>query len=232
LCPGSWRHPRRGPGDAHGAKKSIGEADFPQDHIEYHSNFIKENAMEYSFCPYCGKSLTLSTIEAKTRLHCQRCGNTLYRNPTIGVAVLLVEDERLLLVRRLGSYEGMWCIPCGHVEWDEEIRAAARREFCEETGLVVDTGPVFAVYSNFHDRQQQTVGVWFWGTRNGGELRPGTDASEAAFFGIDSLPEAMAFPTDLMVCEKLKQLMRSGNLPIWLACHSEDEWTSKHDFSD
>jgi ADP-ribose pyrophosphatase YjhB (NUDIX family) len=44
------------------------------------------------------------------------------------VAVVLVENDQILLVRRLGSYQGMWCIPCGHVEYDEEIRSAARRE--------------------------------------------------------------------------------------------------------
>ena len=135
------------------------------------------------------------------------------------------KNLRVLLVRRLGSYEGMWCIPCGHVEWNEEVRAAARREFREETGLDVAVGPVFAVYSNFHDEQRQTVGVWFLGKIRGGELRPDSDASEVKFFNLQALPEAMAFPTDLMVCDKLKRFMHGGNLNAWLASYPENEWS-------
>ena len=88
----------------------------------------------YQYCPLCSQALTTFHDGERLRRRCENCGWVHYRNPTAGVAVILLHDDELLLGRRRS---GGWCIPCGHVEWDETIKEAARREIHEETGLDV-----------------------------------------------------------------------------------------------
>jgi len=132
-----------------------------------------------------------------------------------------MQEGKLLLVKRSGSYRDMWCIPCGHVEWDEDIRLSAVREFKEETNLDIELGPVFTAHSNFHDRQKQTVGVWFWADSPKGALKPGSDASDAGYFPLDDLPEPMAFPTDRLVCDQLREGLGPGSAPSSMTTYSQ-----------
>jgi ADP-ribose pyrophosphatase YjhB (NUDIX family) len=126
--------------------------------------------------------------------------------------VVLLDQDHVLLGRRArGPYAGRWCIPCGYVEWDEDIRDAARREMLEETGLIVTLGEVCAVHSNFHDPAKQTVGVWFWGDIAGGELCSGDDLDRVDYHPI-ATPPPLAFPTDALVLEMLRQGHKEGSI--------------------
>ena len=165
----------------------------------------------FSYCPKCGARLESRDRGGRQRLVCSACGYVLYRNPAVGVAVVLLEEGRILLGRRSrGPYQGMWCIPCGYVEWGEEVREAARRELLEETGLQVEVGEVYAVHSNFHDPESLTVGIWFRGTVAGGKLEAGDDLDQVGYFSLDTLPEPLAFPTDRLVLDQLGREAGSG----------------------
>jgi len=155
------------------------------------------------FCIRCGTELDPTTVHGEPAWQCPACGYRHFRRPTVGVAVVVVEAGLVLLVQRgYGAKAGLWCIPCGHVGWDEDVRDAAIREIREETGLDVELDGVVAVHSNFWRIERQTVGVWFGGRRVGGELRPGDDAVDARFFSLNNLPE-LAFPTDELVLAQL-----------------------------
>ena len=159
---------------------------------------------EFSYCPHCAAQLGRKSIHGLLRGACEACGFVAWRNPVVGVAVVVREQQKILLGRRSrGKYAGQWCIPCGYVEYHEEVREAAAREFREETGLVVEIGDVLAVHSNFHDPAKHTVGIWFEAVATGGRLQAADDLDAVAFFGAEELPESMAFPTDQMVLSRI-----------------------------
>lgn len=162
---------------------------------------------QFNFCPWCATSLGRSTRGGRERPTCESCGYIQYRNPVVGVAIVLFEHGRLLLGRRAFGQDraGLWCIPCGYVEWGEDIREAARREFLEETGLDVQPGDIFAVHSNFHNPTALTVGIWFRGTVVGGNLEAADDLDLVGFFDPANLPGDLAFPTDVLVISQAQR---------------------------
>ena len=166
----------------------------------------------FSFCPKCGGRLLRRTVKDRMRSVCENCGYVFYANPIVGVAVILqAEGHRVLLGRRssTSTYPGLWCIPCGYVEYDEEVREAACREFWEETGLEVELGPVFTVLSNFHNPETHTVGIWFLAEITGGFLQAGDDLDRVDWFPVGS-PPPLAFPSDCKVLELLKKSLDDG----------------------
>ncbi|MHB1924807.1 MAG: NUDIX domain-containing protein, partial [Acidimicrobiales bacterium] len=58
--------------------------------------------------------------------------------PEICVGAVVVDDERLLMIRRgHGPAAGEWSVPGGRVEVGETLAEAVVREVMEETGLEV-----------------------------------------------------------------------------------------------
>jgi 8-oxo-dGTP diphosphatase len=68
-------------------------------------------------------------------------------NPLVGVGAVIVQDGRVLLIRRgQAPLLGEWSLPGGVLECGETLRQAVIREAREETGLTVETGEMLSVY--------------------------------------------------------------------------------------
>jgi ADP-ribose pyrophosphatase YjhB (NUDIX family) len=154
------------------------------DHHDHHGGSAAAR-----FCPQCGGSLA-APAGPRIPQRCSHCGRLHFRDPKVGVGVV-VHDERgrLLLVRRGVEPEaGKWALPAGFVDAGEDPREAARREAREETGLDVVVGSVIDVYPG-----EPGSGVSFFLSFRaevaGGSLVAGDDATEVGFFDRDDLPD-------------------------------------------
>jgi 8-oxo-dGTP diphosphatase len=160
----------------------------------------------FFYCPKCAGSLKYQEFDGVERLTCISCSNIFYENPIVGVAGILLDDNNEILLgkRKNGTYAGKWCIPCGYLEYHEDIRYGLCREFLEETGLEVEVTGIVEALSNFHDSQNHTVGIWFMVSVTGGSLHAGDDLEEVCFFGLYDVPP-MAFPTDMEIIRILRR---------------------------
>ena len=92
-----------------------------------------------SHCSFCGHRFPGGVGWPRT---CEACANVSYRNPLpVAVLVLPVEDDGVLLVRRVGPPAGL-ALPSGFIEYGERWQDAAAREVADETGVRIDPAAV------------------------------------------------------------------------------------------
>jgi len=82
------------------------------------------------------------------------------RRVRVGIYGLARRDDRVLLVRASehDRYPGTWSLPGGGIDHGEDLDAAVRREFREETGLDVERGELLGV-STRRDPPQPDRGI-------------------------------------------------------------------------
>ena len=136
--------------------------------------------------------------------------------PIVGVGAVIIENGRVLLVRRARPpLLGRWSLPGGVVELGETLRAATEREALEETGFVVQAEEVLEVLDRIVPgengrTQYHYVLVDFLCRKTGGELRAGGDAADVAWAHWEELRKFGLEEPALSVIKKGFEYSRSG----------------------
>ena len=140
--------------------------------------------------------------------------------PIVGVGGVIVDEGKVVLVRR--KYEplkGHWSLPGGMVEIGETLETALIREMREETGLVVDVGPVIEVFDRITRDEDRRVRYHFVLVdyvcrRMEGALRAGSDVDAAIWVDAENLAEYSLTDKATSVIQRGMRLAREAPRPV------------------
>ena len=129
--------------------------------------------------------------------------------PIIGIGAVIVDADRVLLVRRATEpLQGEWSVPGGVLELGEKLQDGVRREVLEETGLHVEPGEVLEVFDSiFRDErgraQYHYVLIDYLCRFVSGEAVAGSDVSDVRWINEAEL-SAMGLR------ESIQRVLRKG----------------------
>jgi len=130
--------------------------------------------------------------------------------PVLGVSTVVQRADAVLLVKRAKSpFRGVWAFPGGRVEFGESLKAAARREVLEETGLEVDIeeqidrAEILQGHETAGVAAHHYVLIVFAARYIGGQPNAGDDAREARWFRAEELRSVETTPDTARILARL-----------------------------
>jgi len=129
------------------------------------------------------------------------------------MAVVIVEQEKILLVQHEKYGRKYWLVPGGGVEFGESLAETGRRELLEETGLEVEIGDLlFIIESIPADGHRHVINYFYTGRLRGGELKLGEDdvLRDVQWHLIEDLPHLVMYPD---VTRELREYLETGMIP-------------------
>ena len=148
------------------------------------------------FCVNCGAALEPRTIEGREIEACPNDSFVLWHDPKVSTAVVVETDGGIVLGRRaIEPGYGLWCLPGGFVNDDEDPALAASRECLEEINAAVEVTGLIGVYHVPKADAPSMVAIAY-GARLAAGARPsaGSEMLEVGVFPPDAVPP-LAFPS-------------------------------------
>ena len=117
------------------------------------------------------------------------------------------KDLKLLLVERgIPPFKGMWALPGGYLQMDEDAIDGAKRELFEETGLRDAYIEQFRTFSAVdRDPRGRVITIAHLALVRISEVKGGDDAAKAQWFPLKDVPQ-LAFDHDMILREAMKAL--------------------------
>lgn len=155
------------------------------------------------YCVNCGAELVPRVIEGRQVEACPNDDFVLWHDPKVTTAVVVEVDGGVLLGRRaIEPGRGLWCLPGGFVNDDEDPWDAAARECLEEICAPVEMTRLIGVYHIPKRTAPSMVGIAYQARLAAGSRpSPGVEMLELGVFALDSLPP-LAFPSHSKVLDE------------------------------
>jgi 8-oxo-dGTP diphosphatase len=120
------------------------------------------------------------------------------KRPKVGVGVFVLKDGKFLLGKRKNAHgEGSWCLPGGHLEFNEELEECAIREVMEEAGVNIKNIR-FATITNdmFKEEDKHYITIFMISDIDSGEAKVmEPDKCERwDWFSVEDLPSPLFIP--------------------------------------
>ncbi len=132
----------------------------------------------------------------------------MYKNPLPVVDIIILHKDSIALIRRKREpFKGMWALPGGFIEYNEEPYKAAIREAKEETNLSItlkNKKKVFTYGNPKRDPRGHLVSLVFIAkAKKPTKIKGKDDATEARFFSKHKIPKRLAADHREMIKEIL-----------------------------
>ena len=133
----------------------------------------------------------------------------------VGVYGVLIHEDKILLIKKSrGAYKGMYDLPGGRIEFGETIEKALKREFIEETGIILENqnfigyNEYFCNYLNESNesRELHHLGLYYEVSAKFDRIKnspDGRDSLGAEFIDIGKLNEVKISQIALPIIEKI-----------------------------